>query len=272
MIKIGPNHQMRHLRSARQAGFTLMELSVVVSIILVLVGLLSSALNTTKNKALKLNCLDNLKQLQFAWMMYVDDNEDYLPLNKTAPGSMHPKIPFKRNSTNSWVAGNPLEDLNTANIQRGTLYPYLGNAAVYRCPLDESTVINHPEVERTRSYSMNAYLAGDRSGNDPRVKMRFSELSSPQNLFVFIEEHASSRWGSSFDLAPREKITTSAVNWVSLPADRHDQGCNIAFADGHVEYWRWFTAKKQKFKAAHMAGSGKELADIRRLQNAIPTR
>jgi prepilin-type processing-associated H-X9-DG protein/prepilin-type N-terminal cleavage/methylation domain-containing protein len=260
--------------SGRKSAFTLTELAVVVGIIAILVGLFSSALNTTKNKALKLSCLDNLKQLQFAWTMYVDDNDDKLPLNQTAASGMNPKIPFKRNSTNSWVGGNPLQDMTTENIERGTLYPYTQNSGIYRCPMDGGTVINHPEVERTRSYSMNAYLGGDRVDTDPRVKLRFSELVSPKpdGVFVFIEEHNSSRWGSSFDVAPREKIGTGISSWISLPSDRHNQGCNLSFADGHVEYWRWFTAKKTKVQAAHLAAAGSEISDLRKLQGAIPFR
>jgi prepilin-type processing-associated H-X9-DG protein len=28
-------------------------------------------------------------------------------------------------------------------------------------------------------------------------------------------------------------------NWWDVPANRHNQGCNFSFADGHVERWKW---------------------------------
>jgi prepilin-type processing-associated H-X9-DG protein len=31
--------------------------------------------------------------------------------------------------------------------------------------------------------------------------------------------------------------------WLDLPAGRHNQGCNLSFADGHVERWRWTVPK-----------------------------
>jgi type II secretory pathway pseudopilin PulG len=107
-----------------RGGFTILELLAVFVIIGVLVSLLCAALNHTRYKAQRIKCLDNLKQLQLAWLMYKDDNDDRLALNKTAPAPNHPRIIARRASTNSWVAGSPLEDASDVNIRRGTLYPY----------------------------------------------------------------------------------------------------------------------------------------------------
>ena len=41
------------------------------------------------------------------------------------------------------------------NIMAGTLYPYFNAVQVYRCPTDRSTVRNHPELRKTRSYGAN---------------------------------------------------------------------------------------------------------------------
>src|SRR5688500_9379517 len=92
----------------RRAGFTIMELLAVVAIIVIVVGLLSVALNQTRNRTMRVMCLDNMRQLQIAWTLYADDNKDYIALNKTAPlGSGGTGIAAApRNSTNSWVAGN----------------------------------------------------------------------------------------------------------------------------------------------------------------------
>jgi prepilin-type processing-associated H-X9-DG protein len=30
-----------------------------------------------------------------------------------------------------------------------------------------------------------------------------------------------------------------ANNYWNLPANRHNQGCNLSFVDGHVEHWQW---------------------------------
>ena len=256
----------------RVRGFTLLELIAVVAIIAVLVTLLSAALNHTKEKAFRISCINNLKQLQSAWMLYVNENDSYFPLNQSAPAPVnHPRIPVSlKTSSNSWVSSSsPLMDLTTANIKRGSLYEYVGSANSYRCPLDSSTVHNHPDTPRTRSYAMSAYLGGDEGS--PRVKYKESELLNPRpvNTFVFIEEHESSLWAANFMVVPPERLSmASSLNWVSTPSDRHYQGCNLSFADGHIEYWRWLTPKQRS--DYRLASSGRELRDIRRLQACVP--
>ena len=60
------------------------------------------------------------------------------------------------------------------------------------------------------------------------------ELARREALRMFLRER----------LGPREfKVNSHPDRWWDPPANRHSQGGNLSFADGHVERWKWEAPK-----------------------------
>jgi prepilin-type processing-associated H-X9-DG protein len=61
---------------------------------------------------------------------------------------------------------------------------------------------------------------------------------------VFADEHEETMDDGALCLTPNpwgtyKSAYESMPFWNNLAADRHDNGCNVSFADGHVARWRW---------------------------------
>src|SRR5678815_908928 len=72
------------MKNLSKTGFTLIELLVVIAIIAILAGLLLPALAKMKARGQRIECINKLRQLTHAALLYADDHEDLLPREKCA--------------------------------------------------------------------------------------------------------------------------------------------------------------------------------------------
>jgi len=259
-----------------RGAFTLIELLVVIAIIAILAGMLLPTLSRAKSKGQAIVCLSNLKQLQWAWQMYTDDNNDIMPLTTLDNGGP----PHYRARPGSWVLGNSVLDVSPTNLQAGTLFPYLKAVAVFCCPNDR-TLTNPQGGKRfpvNRSYTVNATLnakGGIIIPTPPRPFVYVEKLSSvvtppPSRVWVFTES-------SPFTAFPGDPVLDFHIPyplpyglWGDTPTDRHSQGCNLSFADGHAQFHRWKAPKDSWSAGTHRIQPGGDREDHTWLQDGLP--
>ena len=249
-------------------GFTLIELLVVIAIIAILASMLLPALSKAKSKAQGTTCLNHQKQLQLCWQMYTDDNNSVMPPNGSNLSQGPNPIISSSSLQGSWIIGNAQTDRSPSNIISGILFPYNRSVAIYHCPADRSTVKDLPQLRRFRSYMLNFYLNGN-IPEEPRLKRKEAQLHYPAKVFTFID---ASEWMISdgvFFVRWLGYTWGGDRIWNDIPSDRHSQGANLAFADGHAAPWRWRWPKRNKQPFLPVANNA-DLLDLRRLQQTLP--
>jgi len=210
-------------RKCHSTGFTLIELLVVIAIIAILAAMLLPSLSRAKTAGQSAACKSNLHQIGVALKLYTDEFQKFPVCAAITSGQ-------------GQVLG----------LWDGTLLPFAGNnRVVFSCPANKDAPqwTNNPaQPRRNSSYGYN--MAG--SGRYPATGVSLgldggynmstrgylpeSQVRMPSDMIAVADCKPKLGGGDSDldDLFP--------INLLAELAARHNNGENVVFCDGHVEY------------------------------------
>jgi prepilin-type N-terminal cleavage/methylation domain-containing protein/prepilin-type processing-associated H-X9-DG protein len=223
-------------------GFTLIELLVVIAIIAILAAILFPVFAQAREAARKASCQSNLKQIATGTLMYLQDYDETFVASGQRGDATVTNAPWP--NCDGWPCNRP--DGQDSSAAR--LIPYIKNYDVFKCPSAGNSQRNPwpgqtnstwnsfsaPATQRAMSYWVDSDMTGTVNGTGNNAPVSIAAVDKPAERAMWTE---TGRLRKAADIARRDegnrRRATRHTDWYAP----HQDGVNIAFADGHVKYY-----------------------------------
>jgi prepilin-type N-terminal cleavage/methylation domain-containing protein/prepilin-type processing-associated H-X9-DG protein len=201
----------------KRKKFTLIELLVVIAIIAILASMLLPALNQAREKAKKISCTSNLKQIGIGTNSYVNDHDDYMPCSYSAVGGYYP-----------W----PRALMSHIAAKDG----YSVKNGIYQCPSDVEPFANAGFNVSYRP-NLNAFRYLSTSATLPTSLYKVNTVKGPSVLRILVDGHGTALdpngtnpWYYGFGSVQDQGTDIYSDDMLI----RHKKRINSLHLDGHV--------------------------------------
>ena len=206
--------------------FTLIELLVVIAIIAILASMLLPALNKARDKAKAISCVNQLKQVGLAFTNYIDDSAGMFP-------PIHQGNPYAWNwgyglCSNNYLSPKMLFCPSATELTNK--YSRVGSG---------NTAVELPTTVSRYLYIHYGYN-GDFIGSSTKINgnllpsAKLSSIKSPSSKIILADSYNNGDRGG-YNIASDATTTTAT----QLIHDRHSNGANILWVDGHVGHQKY---------------------------------
>jgi prepilin-type processing-associated H-X9-DG protein/prepilin-type N-terminal cleavage/methylation domain-containing protein len=217
------------------AGFTLVELLSVISIVAILFALVSVSYPKVTAASKSAKCLSNMRQIGVATLAYANDNDQSLPTWKTT-SVQNPSIGVKL---------APYLDVKA--VSDGS--PQNQVCGVWKCPVDPRPLIVNAATGRfARSYSFSERRPPDQNPNEKRgvigdgaimASLKMPQITAPASTLLLVELFTGGAT-NNFQYEYGNSVVAGWSNPGSIPrltngAYYHGKTMNFLFCDGHAE-------------------------------------